>query len=457
MAKFINKKEQVYDIRLTSYGRYLMSTGKFKPAYYAFYDDNVLYDSNYAGFPEQQNHTEKRIKEETQYLESLVLFEDVEDYAGESEAVDYESDISMTPTQRRPRKDVFRFTEPIGDAYLDGETQSAPAWKVVTLNGLISSSSYEDVVNDAKIPQINIDLNYKKVVLNSRVTIEDVDPSSVFDIINSTNDFVDDNVIKLRKDDALIYAEEVNTEILNENFDIEVFEIEEYPATPGTATIRLSDSVPANDDSITLSDSDGGTTTVFTFKTSPPADRTEVQIGADIKTTMENFAAAIEGITPPMDLTVSLDWDDSSTALTLTTNLHGRAANTKITYDVDGGAVTNPRWAGTSHFFEGGTDKKQKLHKKFFQKEEPQVKDGFMRSAQPIRNIVQNYTTASVEYYFDVMTDFEIPQNQACKAAEIYNKSSYYIDLDFDCDALKDDTIFYDIYGRATEPEICQS
>jgi len=44
MAKFINKKEQVFDLKLTSYGHYLMSIGKFKPAFYSFYDDNILYD-----------------------------------------------------------------------------------------------------------------------------------------------------------------------------------------------------------------------------------------------------------------------------------------------------------------------------------------------------------------------------------------------------------------------------
>ena len=41
MATFVNKKERVFDIELTSYGRYLMSVGKFKPEYYAFYDGNT--------------------------------------------------------------------------------------------------------------------------------------------------------------------------------------------------------------------------------------------------------------------------------------------------------------------------------------------------------------------------------------------------------------------------------
>jgi hypothetical protein len=39
--------------------------------------------------------------------------------------------------------------------------------------------------------------------------------------------------------------------------------------------------------------------------------------------------------------------------------------------------------------------------------------------------------------------------------AEIFNKQSYYVDLDFDCDQVAQEDIFYDIYGSVTEPEIC--
>ena len=80
MAKFLNKKEQVYDLQLTTYGRHLLSTGRFKPTYYAFYDDNVIYDLKYAngGVAETQSTVHDRIKNETQYLESVTLFRDLE-------------------------------------------------------------------------------------------------------------------------------------------------------------------------------------------------------------------------------------------------------------------------------------------------------------------------------------------------------------------------------------------
>ena len=36
---FFNKKEEVMDIELTQYGKYLLSQGKFKPVFYAFFDE----------------------------------------------------------------------------------------------------------------------------------------------------------------------------------------------------------------------------------------------------------------------------------------------------------------------------------------------------------------------------------------------------------------------------------
>ena len=67
MAKFINKKEQVFDLQLTTYGRKMLSVSSFKPTYYAFFDDNVVYDGDYIGLnDEKQNEINTRIKDDTQ-------------------------------------------------------------------------------------------------------------------------------------------------------------------------------------------------------------------------------------------------------------------------------------------------------------------------------------------------------------------------------------------------------
>jgi len=44
---FFNTKEEVIDIELTPYGKHLLSQGKWKPVYYEFYDDDILYDSKH--------------------------------------------------------------------------------------------------------------------------------------------------------------------------------------------------------------------------------------------------------------------------------------------------------------------------------------------------------------------------------------------------------------------------
>ena len=79
MAKFINRKQQVYDLKLTNYGHYLLSIGRLEPVYYAFMDDNIIYDGQYAGLTETQNEIiTERIRNDSQYIESLVAFQDPE-------------------------------------------------------------------------------------------------------------------------------------------------------------------------------------------------------------------------------------------------------------------------------------------------------------------------------------------------------------------------------------------
>ena len=158
----MNKKEQVYDLKLTSYGHYLLSNGTFKPMYYGFYDDNIIYDGSYVNRIEDQNDIHKRIKEETQYLESLVLFEEVENSpntlvnekdpipstaTSDGEIGERYFMADVVPINLQPRTDIFRFESMMGDAFLEGNTNNIPAWKLVTLHGQISGSSQKDLKN----------------------------------------------------------------------------------------------------------------------------------------------------------------------------------------------------------------------------------------------------------------------------------------------------------------------
>ena len=79
MATFLDKKEQVLDIQLTSHGKYLLSAGKFKPMYYSFLDNNIIYDYKHAGIFENQKDIHDRITQHTPYLQTQVAFDSPEE------------------------------------------------------------------------------------------------------------------------------------------------------------------------------------------------------------------------------------------------------------------------------------------------------------------------------------------------------------------------------------------
>ena len=59
---FFNKKEDVIEIKLTQFGKNLLSRGAFKPVYYQFFDDDIVYESSKSQGTEHQNKAEDRIK-----------------------------------------------------------------------------------------------------------------------------------------------------------------------------------------------------------------------------------------------------------------------------------------------------------------------------------------------------------------------------------------------------------
>ena len=341
MAKFINRKEKTYDFKLTSYGHYLLSIGYFKPVYYAFFDDNIVYDAQYANITnEHQNEIQNRIKNETPYLEGQTVFQDLENkginWVGEGSSGYYKGDV--TPMMEIPREDSFRIEGMLGDAWFEGKAQTAPAWKIVVLDGLIKSSSAMDTKNEVHIPQINVELDYQKVIKSydfaTTLTNTDYEKS-----IRTSAKFSDGNVIQLIPDDLMIYAEESNTALLTENFDIEIFEI------------------------------------------------------------------------------------------------------------LSGGLTTYPNPTDVTNM--------DALRRLYFEKDFERIQGGIYNEEAYNRNVGLSYTTQSVDYYFNVQADKQVDAGMACKAAEIFNNESYYIDLDFECNPERMDPVYNDIYGPVTEPEIC--
>lgn len=76
---FLNKKEQVLDIELTQYGKYMLSKGRLKPTFYVFSDDEILYNVEYVGDNSENNaQASDRIQKDTQRMYALYEHDGVE-------------------------------------------------------------------------------------------------------------------------------------------------------------------------------------------------------------------------------------------------------------------------------------------------------------------------------------------------------------------------------------------
>ena len=474
MAKFLNKKEQVFDIKLTSYGHYLLSVGGFKPVYYSFYDNNILYDSTYTQeasgtLPnylsqsiESQNVIQTRIKEETPYIESLVLFQEVEDLITEISETPTVFLTDLTPTQINPRIDSIVYDTPIGDAYFSAKNnQFAPAWKIATLEGQIQSCQTEESGTISRIPQINVDSRY---ILKPSTMAWDFDPEFPDRFPNQTSLYADNRVISLHPDNILFYIEEQNTEVLTENFDIEVFQTEviqiDQHASGSVSFLQNPTFISGAPQHIVIQTWPAAQSIRFEFKSTSAynaAVSTDIEIKSD---TLLTLAETISRINAHPTVNVEAFFQETEDSLPSNSfDLRNNVVGTKGNATSGAKILTNAPLVFGIVQFSGGTNLKIKYNRKYFPKQIAQVVDGYLMHEQAPSELMltASNSTASVENFFSLTKDSMVSPEQACKGAETFNKSSYYIDLDFDCSNVEeeDPVQYFDIYGKVTDTEIC--
>jgi len=162
MALF-NPKEEVINIELTSYGKFLLSRGKFRPAYYSFHDEGVVYDSEYADFEENSNTSEVRIQEETPHLKP--------NYSFSSPKASINKDISqinllMNKFELASTRNGLQYSEQIKEVLSNSTILNnyIPSWEIYNL-----SSDYSSVTSSTttdNIPQFNLNLEINVIKTN---------------------------------------------------------------------------------------------------------------------------------------------------------------------------------------------------------------------------------------------------------------------------------------------------
>lgn len=254
---FFDKKEEVIDLQLTQYGKQLLSMGKFKPAYYAFFDDDILYDSEYGGYDENRSEAGERIRNDTPNLKVQHVHYGIE--------TNFEKAKKLLRKDREPLAQQFQMTPdkhyalsaPLGNSSLASE--NAPSWNVNMLQGEITGAiSYKTGSHATlRIPQIDVEpviyftspetpilgddntfpefgdfLEDQDDVQKTPLLVDDFDRGDPASDLNfATTRFPDGSFIKIEDDFILLSVDEFNTDLLKRNFDIEVYLEEEDPKT----------------------------------------------------------------------------------------------------------------------------------------------------------------------------------------------------------------------------------
>jgi hypothetical protein len=223
---FLNPKEDVIDIQLTPFGRFLYSQGKLKPVYYAFFDDDVIYDSQYASFNESQNSIEPRIQEETPQLMCI----------GNNSCVETSLSIPYSVNNSNNSSQLFSLTKVIGTSDLD--YNYGASWDIKFIKGNLTSFASNLTSSSGKIvsiQQLETSVVYDTSIITDEIAytgFQDTDINSYvqnkrdnynFNDFEMSDPFGDGTRILSEEKSLLLDISEKNTQLINDMFDVEVF------------------------------------------------------------------------------------------------------------------------------------------------------------------------------------------------------------------------------------------
>jgi len=241
--KYFDSKQDVLDIQLTPYGKFLHSKGKFDPKFFSFSDNDVLYNSVRGGFIETQNQTNNRIINETPYTRLIARNDPVKQ--GSTDTTQFEN----SQKQGNLFDSLNAKINSLGNVNLG--SQIGPSLKIYVLEGdLLSTANFltSSVVSlqenkkhhPLNIPQLEMALTYKSSVVDSNK------PENVFNLDNrpgainrreayedpaqlstdiSSKVFSDNGKIVILPQTLMIVIEEENTNNSIDNFELEIYEI----------------------------------------------------------------------------------------------------------------------------------------------------------------------------------------------------------------------------------------
>lgn len=235
------------DIQLTPYGRYLLSIGKLKPHSYRFFDDNVIYNCDSAGFSESQNDAHLRIKEETPLLKQNPNITGVETNIKKFEAVEvFAKDIRM-PTL----DDVISTNnESIGtNSYT---SKHAPYYKVELykskfVENEIKTTYTSNNVGNIPIPQLPINYYLSSSIHQGDSGFTEFAPFSYDANASSfieSETFADDTFFIVKVEDPLVKINELNAFDETDRIIMSAFKVNNVGGTITYKRLKFDKTMP---------------------------------------------------------------------------------------------------------------------------------------------------------------------------------------------------------------------
>jgi hypothetical protein len=237
---FFDRKEEVVDIELTQYGKQLLSLGKFKPVYYQFFDDDIIYDNEYAGLEnELQKDIQTRIKETPRtHVQYTFVSPEEQLKFSKSNSRNLNRGIGSFSDLYVPFNLKHKLmSAPL--AHAQPGQQNSPAWKITSLRGIFEdtvtyiTSSYYNV----KIPRLTLeDVEFKIATSMDKSgimyapgdvsdTLSEVSTNASSDLNALSSRFKDNSFIQVQDDYILLDLQELNCDFNQENFEVEIYEI----------------------------------------------------------------------------------------------------------------------------------------------------------------------------------------------------------------------------------------
>ena len=186
MATFFTAGEQI-EFTFTSYGKKMLSQGKFSPKYYSFHDDSVLYSSG----SETSKQSVERILQNTSYLKNIHL----------------------------SGSNIYTESDPLGSS-AKGVEYNSP-WKINFNNTKVNSVATED--------RLSIELDVKHRIVEK--DIGDITEAVSPDGLQSLNAFYSNpteqgTYWEFIPDDIVIEFSERNADAEGSLYELEIYKID---------------------------------------------------------------------------------------------------------------------------------------------------------------------------------------------------------------------------------------